>query len=517
MTCDVDYLNNPRLPLSPELISRSEYDLSNDHPSNQLIEGLVNESLNIAAANINIYKLLGIHEQHRLVDLIGNGASISSGEYPEFPSNNVVMNDVSEWRSTQRGTHVISGAYIGYDFGPIRLDTGRLQYGVETEVKHHITSIMIQQGCEPQNRATRIRIERSDNGIKWYGAALVDLPDDYDAHWLNIKQSAPSRYWRFSPQIFNGGPKDFWTVRRISLSECTKTDITNMQFNDGFFENRDRSYSTEPISIKGYYDFVEVQTELARFGIELNNQFVFKFSFSAIVRALGRPIIIGDVLEIPSEIQYDINMQPVKKYLEVTDVSWASNGFTPGWVPTLYQVIAQPMIASQETQDIVGDLNLPSTDNDFFNLKSSIFNTGNLTEDRLIRAESNTLVPEVGTDTANDATFPGELVKYGQIAGVRLDKINLDQRAIYVEDGLPPNGAAYTEGPSYPTDPKNNDYHRLTYVGLNDPIPPRLFRYSLAKMRWVFMEEDKRMRSNSKKPQLTQYIDNGVDVITIGK
>jgi hypothetical protein len=517
MTCSTENIPTTRVPLPGAGVSGSPFDLSADNLANQFIESVVNESIQIASAPVNIYKLLGIYEQDRLIDLTGKGKAIASGEYPEFVANNVIMNDVTEWRSIQRGALILSSAYIGYDFGPFILENDRVRYGIDTEIKYHITSIMIQQGCNSVNRISQARVERSNDGVKWYGVDLITLSNDHDGHWIDIKQSAPSRFWRIKPLVFNGGVNDFWVIRRLSLSEYLKTDITNVQDELGFLENRDRSYSTEPVTTKGYYDFVEVQTELSRYGIELTSQFVFKFGFSSIINALGRPIVIGDILEIPSETQYDVHMKPVKKFIEVTDVSWATTGFTPGWMPTLYNVIAQPMIANQETQDIVGDLNLPSTDNDFFNLKSSIFNMGNQDASELVRAAANTEVPEVGTDTVDEGIIPEKTVRYGLIQGVDLGKLNVDQRSLYIEDGLPPNGEKYTEGSVFPTDPADNDYHRMTYEGLRDSVPPRLYRYSLMKMRWMFMEEDKRMRSNSRKPQLTPYVDNGVDVTTIGK
>ena len=511
--------NDPttREPIPSRLYGGEPFDLSGENLDSRYVEGVVNEGINIASSPIHIFKLLGIYEQNKLLDLTGKGQAISSGQYPEFVAENVIINDVTEWRSVQRGALIISGAYIGYDFGSIKLDNDRERYGIDTEIKYHVSSVMIQQGCNSKNRISKARVERSNDGIKWYGIALIDLPDDADGHWYDIKQSASSRYWRIRPLVFNGTANDFWTVRRLSLSENLKVDVTNVQDEICFLENRDRNYSTEPITVKGYYDFTEVQTELARFGIELTTQFVFKFGFSDIINKLGRPIIIGDILEVPSEIQYDINLKPIKKYLEVTDVGWSSVGYTPGWVPTVYNVIALPMIASQETQDITGDLNLPSTDNDFFNLKSSMFNTANLFVDQRVRAEANTKVTEVGTDTANEAVIPEETVQYGLKLGINLNKLNVDQKALYIEDGLPPGGIPFTEGPTFPSHPKDDDYHRMTYEGLKDPIPPRLFRYSLAKMRWIFMEEDKRMRSNTRKPQLTPYLNNGVDVNTIGK
>ena len=82
---------------------------------------------------------------------------------------------------------------------------------------------------------------------------------------------------------------------------------------------------------------------------------------------------------------------------------------------------------------------------------------------------------------------------------------------------MPPNNAPYTEGDEYPKSPSNGDYHRLTYSKLDDPIPPRLYQYSTIKNRWIFLESDKRFASNSKKPQLEQYLNSGIDITKIVK
>lgn len=488
----------------------SPFQLSNDTKANKYINSVVNEGLNIGGAVIHIFKLLGIHEQEKLVDLTGNGTPVASGEYPQFPVLNAFTHNIAEWRSVQRGPMVTSAAFLGYDFGEIKLDNGRLRYGTETEVKQHITSILIQQGCETNTRVTKARVERSNDGVQWFGVAIIDLANDDLEHWIDIKQSAPSRFWRIRPLVFTGGANDFWTVRKLGLSEYLKTDVTNVQDEYGFMENRDRSYATDPLTLKGYYSILDVQTDLTRFGYDFNDSYVFQIGFDSIVRALNRPIVVGDILEIPSEVQYDVHLKPVKKFLEVTDVSWASVGFTPGYQPTLYTVVAQPMIASQETLDIVGgNINAPSTDNEFFDMFNDHFSPENMASDINVRADANTAVPEMGTDSADEMVFPDDMLVKAAKKRIGLVKLTTKGESLpYIEDGMPPNGESYTEGPSLPTNGTDGAYHRLTYINVKDPIPTRLYKFSSIKNRWIFMEEDKRMRMNSIKPQYDMFLNN---------
>ncbi len=485
----------------------SVYGIGGD-PANGLMEDFVAESLNIAGAPINVFKLLGIHEQGRLIDLTGNGTAISSGEYPTFPAINAFSNNKAEWRSTQKGSLVTNNAYIGYDFGPIRLDNGRLRYGVETEVKQHITTIRISQSCEQMHRVTKARVERSDDDIVWYGVDVITLPDDCNVNQISIRQSAPARYWRLRPLAFNGGPTDFWGVCELELIDYTATNLSNIQGDNGFLENRDRDYATASLQIKGYYVLQEAVTNLSRFGIDMSStqEYSISVSFVSSISILGRPLVIGDILEIPSEQQYSPDLRPVKKYLEVTDVVWAAEGFTPGWKPTIQRITAKPMLASQETRDIIGDINLPSNLNNYVNTDQPIFNIEGLVGDQLIREAANTQVPERGADVDDIRQFTEAEVAAAQNVGINLGKLNINPRGLYVEDGLPPDGLPYTEGPKFPTNPIDAAYHRLTYVGLSDPIPPRLYRWSVVKNRWIFVEEDKRMRYNSIKPKLQEFL-----------
>jgi hypothetical protein len=145
-----------------------------------------------------------------------------------------------------------------------------------------------------------------------------------------------------------------------------------------------------------------------------------------------------------------------------------------------------------------------------------MFNTSALKSSDKIKAEYNTMVPEIGANHNDTQEISPDTVLNGLKYGVNLNKLNIDNKSYLVEDGMPPNGLPYTEGSKYPENPSNGDYHRLTYEFLKDPIAPKLFQYSSKKSRWIYLETDKRISSNSKKPFVSEYI-NGVDASKIGK
>ncbi len=481
------------------------FDLTKGNDSN-IQDKYVGEALKIGGAVVNVFKLLGIHEQGQMQDVTGLGKAISGGDgSKEWIAGNAFSRDACRgWRSKQYGADVTRSAFIGYDFGPIRnVQDDRNVYGVETYVHKHITSMNIQQGSDPNKRATSVRVERSLDGITWYGAAIVSLPDDDKLNTIFFKGSSPSRFWRLRPTAFRGGVTDSWEVVSLQLMDYEKTELSNIQDQMGFLEARDRDYSSGSIRIKASYDLLDVQTDVGPWGAGPSNQIVyFTTSFTTTVQALGRPIVIGDIFEIPSEVQYDHNMNPIKKYMEVTDVAWSTEGYTPGWKPTLQRIIAEPMLSSQETLDILGDIKRPdqmgfldiddSQYTDLTNIAHRVYATGDMN------------VPERGEDQYEIAAIEQEVIDDAAEKGFNVAKLSSNQRKLYVEDGMPPNGEKYTEGPKFPESPSDRDYHRVTYPDTD--VPPRLFRYSLIKHRWVYCETDRRSQYNLPKPTLQNMI-----------
>lgn len=476
-------------------------------------EDYANEAINIAGATANVYKLLGVHEQGKLVDIAGNGEAISGGNAPGFPPENAFTSECTAWRSGQRGNNVPASSWLGYDFGVLRLDNGRVQHGEPKPETMDVSRLSIKQGADSKNRVTRARIERSQDGEKWYGVEVVDFEDTADLITVSFRRSVPSRYWRIRPLVFNGDATDFWAVLALQLFDYEETRLDNVQ-DRLLLENRNRDYADTTRKLKVYYDLIDVQTELSRFGIELPSQsYYITVGFKTSVAVLGRPFVIGDIIELPSETQYSATLEPIKKYLEIIDVGWSTEGYTPGWRPTLLRLVAQPMIASQETQDIVGDFVGQKSATGLFNIDDGnhpIFQDYSETAQYVdATSRQKDAVPQKGSEAGNDVqAFTDEQVQAGLDAGVDIQKLSYNPRGLYIEDALPPNGEDFTMGDTYPENPSSGDYHRLTYSGMAEDLPARLFRYSGDKQQWIYLETDRRAEFDANRKKLQEFIND---------
>lgn len=478
-----------------------------------IIDNYVNEVIQVGGAVLNIHKLLGVHEQNKLQDLTGNGIPISGGHHPNFPPKNAFDKYITEWRSKQFGDDVVKSAYIGYDFGEIRLNNGRLRYGIETFVKHDVSAIKIRQGCNSENRVTKARIERSNDGVKWYGVTKIDLPDCDGMVKINFKKSVPSRWWRIRPLQFNGGEEDYWSIQALQLVDREQTSLDNIE-DRIFLENRNRDYDESAIRIKGTYIPADLQSFQSKFGFGSlfgGDEWIFEVNFTYIVNLLGRPFVIGDIIQLPSETQFSPSLEPILKYLEITDVAWSSNSFTPSWIPTMQRIVARPLMQSQESQDILGkltpdqdetglvDIDDGGTDKPYQDF-SEITDT--------IEAEQNSQVPERGEDYAEVTELSEDVYDWAEDKGNRDLPKKIDRiRSQYGIDAMPPNGEPYTQGDDFPQNPSDGDYHRKTYTNIRTGIPARLYRFSGAKKRWIFLETDRRAEFRNTRPKLQEFLD----------
>jgi hypothetical protein len=345
---------------------------------------------------------------------------------------------------------------------------------------------------------------------------------------INLKKTVSSRFWRIRPMSFNGGENDYWAIQSLQLMEYEKTDVENIQ-DKIFLENRDRAYEENPVRLKGAYTPVDSQSFLSKFGFNSmfsTDQYFFELSFRSIVSRLSRPFVIEDILEIPSETQFDSKLRPVSKYLEVTDVTWSTTGFTPAWKPTIQRIIAQPVMSSQETQDILGKITADKDDTGLFDNYQGYRDGTKKYQDvedisQEVRASANTDVPQRGKDYANVQKLSedfyerhDEIVEEKNLEeGFRPEKFDRSI-ALFGEDAMPPNGEEYTEGDNFPENPSDGDYHRLTYRSISNAIPPRLHRFSVAKNRWVFLAKDMRYKRQSANATLKRYRDPNVSTTT---
>jgi len=197
--------------------------------------------------------------------------------------------------------------------------------------------------------------------------------------------------------------------------------------------------------------------------------------------------------------------------LEVNDVGWSTEGYTPGWKPTMLRIIAQPMIASQETQDIFGDLvgqvdssGLFDTDDGQHPIYQDYSEIAPTIEEQAVQKEK---APQRGDNAGNEvALFEPEQIQAAADIGINIQKIGLNPQGLYVEDALPPNGEDFSMGDTFPTIPTDGDYHRLTYSGLAEEVPDRLYRFSTSKGRWVYLETDRRHEFDGQRKKLQEFI-----------
>lgn len=474
------------------------------------IAGLMAESLNMAAGPVNVFPLLGIHNQGSTLDQPGDGFPISGGTPSGY--NALMAFSVADdgWRSVQLGAAVLTApAYIGYDFGTKKAWTAigpaQERYFPTAPVRKQISTIKIRQGVDPLNRASQVRIEASDDGVTWNRVDVVNLPNTASLVTAGVRSTAAFNKWRLVPIFFNGvASSSQWEVVELHLLESTQLSLDNIE-DLVYLENRDRAYCRSSVMLKCTYDLLDVQTELAKFGINLPQTYIFTVSFADMVKILGRPVVIGDIVELPGEVMYDPNLRPVRKWLEVTDCGWSTEGYTLNWKPNLFRFYAQPIMPSVEHKDILGlpgQTNQTQSDGDILS-QGFLQNDQAYDSTKVIEQESSDAVPQTGEDPQDIQSgrpFNGPDGAY-------------DGNSLYVEDALPPNGEAFTSGDTLP--PGNTvvdgHYHRQTYTNVRQEIRPgdRLLRWNATKGRWIVIEVNTRATPESHKKTIASILASG--------
>lgn len=552
-------------------------------------EEYIAEQLEISGVTVNVFKLLGIHEQGHLIDLTGNGFPISGGTMVGYNSSNAFDATPLSWRSSQTGTSVVTTpSYIGYNFGTKKTIYSSESYAPPAPIRQHITTIKIKQGILSQNRASQIRIEQADGKVKpslssffgvgdgtlsniqsgpkatldtivisatspttfnvtsivngllgiatvdvpfhnvyisflinngiipfsigdtfyinleliWNRVDVVNLPNTNNLETINFKASSAAQFWRIIPTMFNGAIMgEPWEIDKIELMDYQATHIDNIQ--DIFFmENRDRDYAEISVPIKCQYSPFDSIGDLGKFGLNILDQYIFTISFAKMVEMLGRPIVTGDILELPPETQYDHNLRPIKKYLEVTDTGWSAEGFSPQWAPLIYRFQAEQLIPSAEHRDILGtrDTVLQVDDNTFLTGIQQI-ETVTIQSTENIQREADSNVPEIGAQPQELASGMAQKINNAN----ELRNGSYDGNDVYIEDAIPPDGIAYGEGYKLPVTATDGEYYRLLYPD-HTKIPARLYKYSVFKNKWIYIETDRRNEYSSFKPSLRKIL-----------
>jgi len=72
---------------------------------------------------------------------------------------------------------------------------------------------------------------------------------------------------------------------------------------------------------------------------------------------VGRKLMVGDVLELPHLLDYNPLRETIpvalKRFYQITDANFASEGFSQTWYPHLWRIKCEPLVDSQEFSQIL--------------------------------------------------------------------------------------------------------------------------------------------------------------------
>jgi len=277
-----------------------------------------------------------------------------------------------------------------------------------------------------------------------------------------------------------------------------------------FMENRDRHYDPDVYIMRGIYTMQDLDFNLSQFGLFLNNDTIMMhFHLRNTVDALTRKIMAGDVIELPhlkDEYALDDSTVALKRFYVVQDVTRPAVGFSQTWYPHLLRAKCVPLVDSQEFKEILDGDSGDGT-NSLRDLLSTYQKSIDINNQIISQAELD--VPKSGFNTTsmyviptNNTTGLVNIADASDTESTTADQAILDASVVlqtpthnlYVGyltgDGLPPNGAPYGFGISFPSNPINGQFYLRS-----DYMPNRLFRFD--GRHWIKYEDKVRMTLNN--------------------
>ncbi len=153
------------------------------------------------------------------------------------------------------------------------------------------------------------------------------------------------------------GPTDQGPSIDYTQPQYDKLDPTNIE-DLLFLENRDRTYDPNIYRLRGHYNVQNLDFDLSQFGLFLNNDIIFiTVHYNDMIEILGRKLMVGDVIELPHLIDYNPLKETIpvalKRFMQITDSNYASEGFSQTWFPHLWRIKCEPLVDSQEFSQIL--------------------------------------------------------------------------------------------------------------------------------------------------------------------
>jgi len=152
----------------------------------------------------------------------------------------------------------------------------------------------------------------------------------------------------------NQGPSIDYT--QPEYAELSPTNIQDLLF----LENRDRTYDPNIYRLRGHYNVQNLDFDLSQFGLFLNNDIIFiTVHYNDMIDLVGRKLMVGDVIELPHLLDYNPLKETIptalKRFYQITDGNFASEGFSPTWYPHLWRIKCEPLVDSQEFSQILNE------------------------------------------------------------------------------------------------------------------------------------------------------------------
>ena len=168
-------------------------------------------------------------------------------------------------------------------------------------------------------------------------------------------------------EMFVVGGTDLYVHKYIGSNNVASNDLTQPVYDSLnptniqdllFLENRDRKYDPNIYRIRGHYNVQNLDFDLSQFGLFLNNDIIFlTVHYNDMIELIGRKLMVGDVFELPHLTDYHPLNETIptglRRYYQITDANYASEGFTQTWYPHLWRIKCEPLVDSQEFSNIL--------------------------------------------------------------------------------------------------------------------------------------------------------------------
>lgn len=189
---------------------------------------------------------------------------------------------------------------------------------------------------------------------------------------LSLYRSDKSNDYKFLDrsikEMFTVGATDLYIHKYLGITDQGATaDLTQPRQTTPdptkiqdllFLENRDRKYDTSIYRIRGHYNVQNLDFDLSQFGLFLTNDVIFiTIHYNDMIDIIGRKLMVGDVFELPHLTDYHPLNETIpvglRRYYQITDANFASEGFSQTWFPHLWRIKCEPLVDSQEFSNIL--------------------------------------------------------------------------------------------------------------------------------------------------------------------